>query len=171
MSESDNFWVVDLWGNRVYAVPRKRGRPPFERTEENANKVSMLLAMGWSNARIAGAILDPRTGKRISEPTLRRYFRPELQERDFARDRLIARQLEVAAEAAFQNGNVGAMRFLQQLVEKNDMMAAEALLGRMDTRDAQPKQGKKEISASAADEAERSLMAELDAEAQDRVKH
>ena len=116
--------------NRTYRRKGKRGRPPFERTEGSASKVSMLLAMGWSNARVARCIIDPRTGKHISEPTLKRYFRSELQERDFARDRLIARQFEVAAVAAFENCNVGAMRCFNQLVEKNDLMRAEDRIGR-----------------------------------------
>ena len=116
-----------LFGDPVYATKRKRGRPPFERTEENANKVMMLLAAGWSNKRIADCILDPRTGETISEPTLKRHFRSELALRDQARDQLMAKQLMVAAESAF-GGNVGAMRLLDQLIEKNDAMLASLRL-------------------------------------------
>ncbi|AWI85160.1 hypothetical protein CEW88_15530 [Alloyangia pacifica] len=173
MSDDENSCEVDLWGNRIFSRKGKRGRPPFERTEENARKVSMLLAMGWSNSRIARCIIDPRTGKHISEPTLKRYFRSELQERDFQRDRLVARQLEVAATAAFDGGNVGAMRFLQTLVEKNDTMRAEERMGRLD-RDEPKKEeklGKKQTDAIAAEEADALLMAELEQEATSGKRH
>ncbi|MDF0598978.1 resolvase [Psychromarinibacter halotolerans] len=123
----DNVIGYTLWGDPVYCRAGKRGRPRFERTEENARRVSMLLAMGWGNERIAGCILDPRTGKSISVPTLKRYFRSELAERDRARDRLDARRMMITAEQAF-GGNVGAMRLLNQMVEKNDAMNASARL-------------------------------------------
>lgn len=114
-----------LWGDPVYRVLRTRGRPPFEWTQENSFKVSMLLAAGWTNTRIAGTIVDPRTGKCISVPTLKRYFRAELSQRDHARDQLVAKQLMVAADQAFA-GNVGAMRLLDQLIAKNDQKLAAA---------------------------------------------
>ncbi|MFQ6550492.1 resolvase [Aestuariibius sp. 2305UL40-4] len=144
-----------LFGDPVYDTKGKRGRPPFRRTEENANKVMMLLAAGWSNRRIASCILDPRTGKSISEPTLKRYFRSELALRDEARDQLKAKQLMVAAEAAF-DGNVGAMRLLEQLMEKNDAMLASLRLkagGAEPKRDVQaPRLGKKEQALKKAEE-------------------
>lgn len=108
-----------LWGDPVYRYGSAKGRPPFEWTQENSHKVSMLLALGWSNDRIAGVVLDPRTGKPISTPTLKRHFRSELAVRDQARDQLFAKQLMAAAEPAF-DGNVGAQKFLQALIEKND---------------------------------------------------
>lgn len=123
MSESENQTVVDLFGNTRYLAPRTKGRPAFERTEENANKVSMLLAMGWGNDRIAGCILDPRTGKSISVPTLKKHFRSELQLRAVARDQMTAKRLMQVINAS-DTGNVGAMRLLGQLIEKNDMMQA-----------------------------------------------
>lgn len=121
MGQDENQTYVDLFGETVYAVRRKRGRPPFEWTVENSNKVKMLLALGWVGERIAAAVIDPRTGKSISLPTLKRYFRAELSERDKQRDRLMAHQIMVTADAAF-SGNVGALRLLTQLIEKNDLM-------------------------------------------------
>ena len=115
----------NLWGDPVYRIKRVRGRPPFEWTEENSFKVSMLLAAGWTNERIAGTVLDPRTGKPISVPTLQRYFRSELDVRGQARDQLLAKQMMVAAQSAFA-GNVGAQRLLVQLMEKNDLALLEA---------------------------------------------
>ncbi|MFP1646107.1 hypothetical protein [Pontitalea aquivivens] len=154
-----------LWGDPVYRVKRKRGRPPFEWTEENSFKVSMLLACGWSNDRIAGTILDPRTGLKISVPTLKRYFRSELAVRDQARDQLKARQLLTAAQAAFA-GNVGAMRLLEQLVEKNDRMEAEREVKKATQAPAAADRlGKKALDKAKAADAERALLEQLTREA------
>lgn len=154
-----------LWGDPVYRVKRKKGRPPFEWTEENSFKVSMLLACGWSNERIAGTVLDPRTGKPISVPTLKRYFRSELSVRDHARDQLKARQLLTAARAAF-DGNVGAMRLLEQLIEKNDRMEAEREVKRQtQPAAAADRQGKKALDRAKAKDAEAMLQDELTREA------
>ncbi len=67
--DRENSTSVDLFGNVAFDKSRTRGRPTFGRTGENARKVSMLLAMGWSNNRMAGVIRNPRTGKAISTPT------------------------------------------------------------------------------------------------------
>lgn len=155
---SDDIVGVNLWGEPVYRTARKRGRPPFEWTEENSHKVSMLLAMGWSNDRIAGVVLDPRTGKPISGPTLKRHFRSELSVRDKARDLLLSKQLLAASNEAFA-GNVGAMRFLNQLIEKNDAALASARLTRDEQDDAaSERRGKKAAAVAQAksvvDEAE-----------------
>lgn len=144
---------IDLFGNPVFDKPGTRGRPPFERTEENARKVSMLLAMGWTNERIAGVIRDPRTGKSVSVPTLKRHFRAELKVRMVARDMLTARQLEQAWDKA-EEGNVGAMRLFDALVQKNDIMrsAARAAAGDDAADDEKPEQlGKKEAAKRAAE--------------------
>ncbi len=156
--------VQTLFGEWVYAAPRKRGRPRFEWTEENSHKVSMLLAMGWSNERIAGCILDPRTGKSISTATLQRYFRCELAVRDRARDRFVAHQLMVTTQAAL-GGNVGAMRLLQQLIDRNDRQVAELSVARRKPEKPAPAQlGKKGIIAREAEDANAQLEAELLAE-------
>lgn len=122
--------------------------------------------MGWSNDRIAGCIRDPRTGKTISVPTLKRHFRPELKVRAFARDQLFAKMLMTAGEAAFTDRNVGAMRLLQQLVEKNDMALAERRVAASDAPEpSQERLGKKAQNALAAEEAEDALRAAIEAEA------
>lgn len=168
----ENSTTVDLWGNEVFCLPRKRGRPPFEWTEENANKISMLLSLGWSNDRIASCVKDPRTGKCISVPTLKRYFRAELGHRDVARDQLTAWQIDKAFRAA-EAGNVGAMRVLDKLIDKNDMMLAErSIAGKDNGKDqADVKLGKKQTSAIAAKDADQALDDQLEAEAQRSVRH
>lgn len=167
----DDAIEVDLFGNEVYRRPGKRGRPPFERTEENARKVSMLLAMGWSNDRIAACIRDPRTGRSISVPTLKRHFRAELQLREVARDQLTARRLMATAELAFA-GNVGAQRYLGQLIEQNDLMLAE-MRARRKAAEVKPaeKPGKKEIAERQAEAAEEAMRARIAQEARSARRH
>lgn len=172
--KSDDVIGYSFWGDPIYAVRRKRGRPPFEWTVENSHKVSMLLAMGWGNERIASCILNPRTGKPISVPTLKRYFRAELKVRDQARDMLFSKQLTSASTAAFTERNVGAMRFLDQLIEKNDRALAEARVSARPSPDEAkpaPKLGKKEISEQQAADAEESLFAEIEEEAKGVFRH
>ncbi|WP_316158766.1 MULTISPECIES: hypothetical protein [unclassified Bradyrhizobium] len=74
----------------------------------------MLLACGWNNERIAGAL-------RITEPTLRKHYFSELESRDVARDRLNAALLMKGYEAA-QAGSATAIRMFLQLVDRNDLM-------------------------------------------------
>lgn len=161
-----------LWGDPVYRSSRGKGRPPFEWTQENSFKVSMLLAAGWNNERISKTVLDPRTGRPISIPTLKRYFRAELSARDHARDQLTAKQLLVAAESAFA-GNVGAMRLLVQLMERNDRMQAERAVSDAPAASkpqAADRLGKKAMDRLNAQTAEADLMSELEAEAASHVR-
>ena len=97
----------------------------------------MLLALGWGNQRILNA-LD------ISLSTLKRYFRAELKIRDVMRDRLIARQFEIAMEQA-NEGSMAALKELDRLIEKNDRIYAERRMDQMQRDDApKAKLGKKE---------------------------
>lgn len=162
ISELDGF--RNLFGEIWLTTEGRRGRPPFQRTEENANKVSMLLAAGWSNERIAGVIIDPRTGKSISVTTLKRHFRPELQVRDAARDRLEAERLmRVWAQA--QSGNVGAERVFANLLDRNDRMENERKFSSRPKEPVAPKVGKKIVDDQRAMDADDALMAELNLEA------
>lgn len=105
--------VFDLFGNPERPGKGRRGRPAYEATDKDRNRVKLLLAVGWSNQRIANALA-------ISLATLKRYFRAELAVRDQMRDRLDAQRLEQAMGLAM-SGNVGAMRQLDRLIEKNDL--------------------------------------------------
>ncbi len=152
---SENQKVMTLFGEEVYLTPRKKGRPPFEWTSENSNKVSMLLALGWVNDRIAAVVIDPRTGKHISLPTLKRHFRAELSVRETARDRLnAARMMQTFREA--DKGNVGAQRLFDQMVARNDLMQADARMRSSDPKalareTSAEKLGKKQTSQQVAD--------------------
>lgn len=75
--------VFDLFGDPVPANWSKRGRPQHIPSQKNRNRVSLLLAMGWSNARIAAALL-------VILPTQKKHFFSELRFRDVMRDRLDA---------------------------------------------------------------------------------
>lgn len=74
----------------------------------------MLVGLGWSNERIAGAML-------ITLPTLRKHYFSELKLRDVARDRIDAR-LAMKIWEQVEGGNVGAMREFQRLLDRNDLM-------------------------------------------------
>lgn len=116
--------IFDLFGHAVPEWKRKRGRPPYEPTEQDRNKIKLLLALGWSIERMANGI-------GVSPATLKRYFRAELKERSAMRDRLDARRFELAMEQA-NAGNVAALKELGKMIERSDMMDADRRL-----RDAQ----------------------------------
>jgi len=48
--------TFDLFGDPVSEYRPKGGRPQHLATQENRNKVSMLVAFGWNNERIARAL-------------------------------------------------------------------------------------------------------------------
>ena len=136
----------DLFGNPSRPGLGQRGRPRYEATEKDRNKIKMLLALGWGNQRIANA-MD------ISLATLKRYFRADLKIRDVMRDRLVARQFEIALEQA-NAGNMAALKELDRLLDKNDRMYAERLMKRsQEEPDPTAKLGKKARAAIEAEQA------------------
>lgn len=133
----------DLFGDPVPDGRGTRGRPAHVPTNENRRRVNMLMALGWSNERIAGAL-------RITLPTLRRHYFSELKFRDVARDRLDMRRLELLF-AEVEKGNVGAMKLLDRALEKSDLMLygqAGPVARRAPAKPA--KVGKKEAAIAAA---------------------
>lgn len=132
--------VVDLFGDPVPANWGRRGRPEHVASQQNRNKVSMLVAFGWSNSRIAAALF-------VTEPTLRKHYFSELKFREVARDRLFT-GLVMKCWDQVQAGNVGAMKEFQKLLDRNDLMqygqAAQP------TKPKAPKLGKKEADIAAA---------------------
>lgn len=159
--------IFDLFGNPVDAKSGKPGRPRKEATQEERNKVKMLLAVGWNNERIASIL-------QLSLPTFRRNFFHELKVRPVARDMLDARRLELAMTAA-QSGNVGAMRQVDRLLEKFDLMEAERKYAAKD-KGGEPeapreKLGKKMMDEKLALDADAALTAELDLETKRNVRH
>jgi len=106
----------DLFGNPVRTGGRGRGRPAFEVTREKLNKVRLGLALGWSKQRIAN-------GLACSTKTLDRYFSPELKERAMARDQLDLHRFDLLMAEA-NKGNVGAIKELGRMLDRNDSMTA-----------------------------------------------
>ena len=56
------------------AVKKKRGRPPFEPTDDQRKMVSQMAAVGITQEQIARAIVE----KGISVETLQKYFDEEI---------------------------------------------------------------------------------------------
>jgi hypothetical protein len=127
----------------------------------------MLVALGWTNPRIATAL-------GVTLPTLHKYYFYELRQREVARDRLELRRLELAWELA-EKGNVGAFKEFGKLVERNDRMELERELATAPKRDekAAPAErvGKKVMDEMRALDADASLMSELELEAKQNARH
>ncbi|GLK65678.1 hypothetical protein F8A10_07750 [Paracoccus kondratievae] len=157
--------VFDLFGNPVDPGTGKPGRPRRVATLEERNKVKALLAVGWSNERIASVL-------QMSLPTFRRNFFHELKLRSVARDMLDARRLELAITAA-QCGNVGAMRQVDRLLDRFDQMEAERAYASKPKEQPEPKAklGKKVLDEVLALDADAELMKELDLETRGDVRH
>jgi hypothetical protein len=106
--------VLDLFGDPVPDNWGQRGRPEHIPSQQNRNRVSLLVAMGWSNARIAAALM-------ITQPTLRKHYFSELKFRDTARDRLDA-NVGLKLWEGVMSGSVSAIREFRAFVDRNDLM-------------------------------------------------
>ncbi|AZN71998.1 hypothetical protein D5400_12575 [Georhizobium profundi] len=159
--------VLDLFGNPWVDKPRRRGRPRHEVSEKTRKRVSMLVALGWGNQRIADTI-------GITLPTLHKYYFYEVGQRQTARDQLEARRLELVWQLA-EAGNVGAHREFARLLERNDRMESERELGSQPNRSVVPaatdRLGKKALNMQLAMDADADLMAELEEEASQNARH
>lgn len=138
--------LFDLFGNPVRPGAGQKGRPSYVATEKDRNKIKMLLGLGWGNQRVADA-LD------LSLATLKKYFKADLKIRHVMRDRLIARQFEIAMEQA-NAGNMTALKELDRLIDKNDRIYADRQI-KQAQGDMTPKTklGKKEREAIDAEKA------------------
>lgn len=142
MAESE-IGEVDLFGDAVRLPNGRRGRPAHVYSQKIANKIMMLLALGWSQERVAA-------GCHLSVPTLRRHYFSILKTRSIQRDRMTAWQFEKLAEQA-EKGNVGALREFQRMVEKNDaMLAAARMRDAQSAGQPQAPMGKKEAEMARA---------------------
>lgn len=156
----------DLFGNPYVEAPSKRGRPTHDVSLKNRNRVSMLVALGWSNPRISSAM-------GVTLPTLHKYYFYELRQREVARDRLELRRLELAWELS-EKGNVGAFKEFGKLLERNDRMEIEREMSSSKKDEApEPKErlGKKIMNEQRAIDADADLMAELEQEARVHASH
>lgn len=149
----------DLFGDPVPDNWGKRGRPQHIPTGENINKVTMLVALGWGNERIASA-LD------LTLPTFRKhYFSLVKRLRATARDRLDS-AFAMHLWKQVQEGNVGAQRLWLLFLERNDRMDAErAMAATPADKPAADRLGKKVVDEQRAADADAELTDELEQEA------
>lgn len=146
--------VFDLFGDPVPANHGGRGRPAHMPTTENRNKVTLLLALGWSNSRIASAL-------GVTEPTLRKHYFSVLKYRTEQRDRMDA-AIATTYWKQFQEGSTAAGKAFLEFVARNDRMEIEREMA----GDSKPERiGKKQLDERRAADADADLMAELDQEA------
>jgi hypothetical protein len=152
--------IFDLFGDPVPANWGQRGRPEHIPTQQNRNRVSMLVALGWSNKRIAAALF-------VTLPTLRKHYFSELKYRDVARDRLNA-NLATKLWSLFMEGNVAAGKEFRKFLEVNDRMELERAMGSQPPSTGKApseRVGKKALDSRRAADADADLMAELEQEA------
>ena len=149
--------IFDLFGDPIPDNWGKRGRPQHVPTKENVSKVTMLVALGWGNERVAGA-LD------ITLPTFRKhYFSLVKRLRRTARDRLDA-AFAMHIWKQVREGSAGAMRLWMLFLDRNDRMGAEQSMA-ADGKPLSERPGKKLQDEQRAIDADADLMAELEGEA------
>lgn len=127
LSDVEKSGGVDLFGDPIIVRNAKRGRPEHERTERNANKVSLLFAMGYEVKDVAAAL-------GITQPTLRKHYFSEVQQRDAMRLKLEAEQLSNLFDSA-KDGNVGAMKKLLDRVDRGGLVALSKSVTKRKTPD------------------------------------
>lgn len=145
---------IDLFGHAIRPGYGRRGKPPHQPTEEDRNRVKMLLALGWDDGRIA-AVLG------VCKKTFRKHYFPELKCRAIARDAMEASTLEVLWRES-QAGRVTAIDRLHKFLDRHDAETAERRMkGREQEKEAPPRRappkGKKEVDKEAALSAEENL--------------
>ena len=140
--------TTDLFGHPVSANHGKPGRPPLQINSEDRDIVEVGLARGWSNQRIANAI-------GISVPSLKRYFRSALRQRDVMRDKLELAANARTVRAAIEDGNMTAMKLLREMLDRDALMGRKRDLERQqqEAEAAGIGLGKKEAAQRAAEEA------------------
>lgn len=150
----------DLFGNPADPHKGGRGRPRKMLTAHDLDRLEAALARGWSNARIAKT-LD------IGLSTLKRNFGPLLRMRDSIPDRVQLTLFAVTMRKAVEKGDMGAVRQLRQMIAEDDLRFAEARVADQNAEQQQkPKKlGKNEANEIAAEAAENSILAEIEAEA------
>ena len=153
--------ILDLFGNVVRDRKGMRGRPSYEATPDDRNKIKLLLALGKSISIMANAL-------GVSPATVKRYFRAELKVRDAMRDRMEAAMAMKLWEGVMA-GNVTAIREFQAFKDRNDRMEIERTLGSTPAEgdEAAPlaRLGKKQVDRQRAIDADADLMSELEQEA------
>jgi hypothetical protein len=139
--------TLDLFGDPVPPNRGRRGRPQHVATKQNRNKVTMLLALGWANERIAQALS-------ITAPTLTKHYFSILDARTLQRDRMDA-AIAMKLWEGVQEGNVSATREFIAFVERNDLMIYGQTSPPAKADAPAAKLGKKEAALAAAQNPDR----------------
>ena len=126
---------LDLLGWPI-PEPRDAGRPEHVPSDENRNKIMMLLVFGRTNAEIAKAI-------GVSQPTLRKHYLQQLEQRKIARLQLDATRY-AALYAKVLAGDVGANKELGKMLTEHDRKEMAAAFGNEPRKGKATKPGKKE---------------------------
>jgi len=136
---TENPEPTDLLGDPLKPLPDKRGRRKLRFPVEVYEKVEVLSAGGMMQDDISDAI-------GVSPPSLRKYFRPEL-DKGAARQRAMV--LSALATQA-QKGNVSAARAYLAEIDKHGAAAALKNRERAAPQAPTPRKGKKEERQEAA---------------------
>lgn len=128
MADAEKSGEVDLFGDPVIFREAKRGRPEHVRTDRNAQKVALLFALGHEVKDVAAAL-------GITQPTLRKHYFSEVQQREAMRLKLKAEVMAGLFDQA-KAGNVGAMKKLLDQVEKGELLALSSAVKNRKTPDA-----------------------------------
>ena len=102
----------DLLGDPIPDGHGEPGRPSHIATERNRSKIILLLAVGWTQKRIAGAL-------HITVKTMRKHYSPQLRVRDGALDRVKAGHLSLLWDQA-KAGNVAALKEIGKVIDRVD---------------------------------------------------
>lgn len=124
----------DLFGDPIPDNWGLRGRPEHVATNENALKIKVLLADGWSNKRIASVL-------GITVPTLRKHYFSVLAERGVMRDRMIAAHRTKVFEKAMEGDN-GALRLQWQMMRADEVERITTAAQKVDDKTGKPKAAK-----------------------------
>jgi hypothetical protein len=147
MSERGIQGGVDLFGCPIILREALRGRPPHVRTDEIAKRVSMLFVLGRSVADVAAAI-------GVTQPTLRKHYFSEVQQRTAMLDRLEADQMA----KLFDQSAAGSTSATKALLDRCDDARSARLAGSVIKDRSQPERtvpkGKKEQQRDAAGQIE-----------------
>lgn len=134
---------VDLFGCPVLIRDVKRGRPEHVRTPENAKRVSMLFAMGRDVADVALAM-------GLSQPTLRKHYFSEVEQRKAMLDRLEADQLAKLFDQSEKGSTAATKALLDRCDDARSARFAVAVIKDRRQTDKPVAKGKKEQQREAA---------------------
>lgn len=150
-----------MFGNPSLPIRDRRGRPIFKKDKENQDFVSVRVAAGWSQKRIA-------ENMGIDEKTLRKHFSRELELGAVFVEGVI---LDVLMRRT-REGHAPSVRQLREVaVDGRRAEVEREMSSRKKDEASNAKLGKKLIDEQRAMSADADLMAELEREASQNATH